>query len=172
MPASKLIKRAVGIFDAVVNYFALFAMLLILFLVASILYEVVMRYFVGRAELWTFEVTEYSLLFITFLATTWLLKEEAHVKMDFVLNRLKPRHQAMLNTVTSCIGVLMFLTVTGYSARVVWQVTVTGYYLPTVLEILAAPILVIIPIGAFLLSMQFLRRAVGFLYSWKNAGET
>lgn len=172
MSASKLIRRAIGIFDAIVNYFAIFAIILILFLVASILYGVVMRYFIGRIELWTFEVTEYTLLFITFLATTWLLKEEAHVKMDFVLNRLKPRPQAMLNTVTSCIGALMFLTVTWYSARVVWQTAQTGYYLPTVLEIPAAPVLVIIPIGTFLLSVQFLRRAFGFLDNWKSGGET
>jgi len=172
MSASKLIRRIIRIFDAIVNYFAFFAVILILFLVASILYEVVMRYFIGRVVLWTFEVTEYSLLFITFLATTWLLKEEAHVKMDFVLNRLKPRPQAMLNTVTSCLGALMFLTVTWYSARVVWQTSQTGYYLPTVLEILAAPILVIIPIGTFLLSMQFLRRAFGFVGDWKSTGET
>ena len=172
MSISKFITRGIRIFDGIINSFATLAAILILFLVASILYEVVMRYFIGRVVLWTFEVTQYCLLFITFLATAWLLKEEGHVRMDLLLGRLKLKNQAMLNTVTSCLGALMFLTVTWYSARVVWQTSQTGYYLPTVLEILAAPILVIIPIGSFLLSIQFLRRAFGFLSSWKATGET
>jgi len=155
---------AIGrILDKIMNFFAFLAICLILFLVVAILYEVAMRYFLGRTQLWTFEVTQYCLLFITFLATAWLLKEESHVKMDLLLTRLKPAQRARLNAATSFIGALMFLVVTYYSSIVVLQTARSGYYLPTVLEIPAAPIFVIIPIGSFLLSLQFIRRGYGLL---------
>jgi len=122
---------AIGrILDKIMNFFAFLAICLILFLVVAILYEVAMRYFLGRTQLWTFEVTQYCLLFITFLATAWLLKEESHVKMDLLLTRLKPAQRARLNAATSFIGALMFLVVTYYSSIVVLQTARSGYYLP------------------------------------------
>ena len=126
-----------------------------------------MRYFIGQTPLWTFETTEYTLLFITFLATAWLLKEEGHVKMDLLLNQFSRKNQAIISTFTSSIGTVMFLIITWYSSKVVWEVTQTHYYLPSILEVPATPIYIIIPIGSFLLFIQFLRRTCGYIMDWK-----
>ncbi len=169
---SRLITRSIRIFDSIIDSFGMLAFILLLLLVAVTLYEIIMRYFIGRSELWTLETTEYSLLYITFLATAWLLKEERHVTMDLVLTRFKPNIQARISTVTSVIGAVMFLVVSGYGVKVTWQTFQTGYLLPTMMEVPAFAILVIIPVGSFLLFIQFLRRAYGYTRSWKATDET
>jgi len=169
---SRLITRSIRIFDSIINSFAMLAAILVLLLVAVTLYEIIMRYFIGRSELWTLETTEFSLLYITFLATAWLLKEERHVTMDLVLSRFKLRNQAKISAVTSVIGAVMFLMLTWYGAKVTWQSFQTGYLLPTMMEAPAFAILLIIPVGSFLLFIQFLRRAYGYLSKWKATNET
>ena len=169
---SRLIRRSIRIFDSIIDSFGMLAFILLLLLVAVTLYEIIMRYFIGRSELWTLETAEYSLLYITFLATAWLLKEERHVTMDLVLTRFKPNIQARISTITSVIGAVMFLVVSGYGAKVTWQTFQTGYLLPTMMEVPAFAILVIIPVGSFLLFIQFLRRAYGYARSWKATDET
>jgi len=169
---SRLITRSIRIFDSIINSFAMLAAILVLLLVAVTLYEIIMRYFIGRSELWTLETTEFSLLYITFLATAWLLKEERHVTMDLVLSRFKLRNQAKISAVTSVIGAVMFLMLTWYGAKVTWQSFQTGYLLPTMMEAPAFAILLIIPVGSFLLFIQFLRRAYRHLMSWKAKDET
>ena len=112
----KLFNKAGRIFDITINVFAVLGGVLIVFVFAAVLYEVVNRYFFGRAVLWTYEVVEFTLLYITFLATAWLLREEAHVKVDLVLHKMKPKTQAMLNIITSIICAIAFLII------IIWSI--------------------------------------------------
>jgi len=159
----KLLRKATSIFDGTINLLALLAAILIVFMMLAVTYEVVMRYFLTRPTTWVIEITELCLLFVTFLGTAWLLREEGHVRMDLVLSRLKPKTQATLNIVTSIIGAIICLTLFWYGARVSWDVFVRDYYQYSVLNIPYVVIIVVVPIGSFLLSIQFLRRAYGFL---------
>ena len=163
MSRPKLVTKLTSVFDGIIRYFAFIAAAILIFIVAATLYEVVMRYFFGRAVLWVLEVTEYCLLFMTFLATAWLLRENGHIKMDLLFNRLGLKVQAGLGAFTSIIGALAFLVVTWHGARVVWQTYQMHYLLPSELRPLAFPLFLIIPIGSFFLSMQFIRTAYGYL---------
>lgn len=167
MPISKLITKVSRIFDGVIKSFAVVAGIIIIFMVASVLYEIVLRYFLGRTAVWVFEVTEYCLLFLAFLVTAWLLKEEGHVKMDLVLNRLNPKNRDKIITVTSIIGSMVCLTISWGSAGYVWHAFQMGYTMTTPLLPPQALILFIIPVCSFLLFIQFLRRAYGHLRSWR-----
>ena len=109
------------------------------------------------------EVTECLLLFITFLGTAWLLREEGHVKVDIVLNRLKPQTTAFLGIISSIMGVLVSITLTIYGFNVTWDNFQRSIYTPTALEIPVFAILAIIPIGSLMLFIQFIRRTGKFL---------
>jgi len=167
MSILKLITKGSRIFDGILNSFAVVAGIIIIFMVASVLYEVVLRYFLGRTAVWVFEVTEYCLLFLAFLITAWLLKEEGHVKMDLLLNRLNPKNQDKIIAVTSIIGAMLCLVVSWGSAGKVWDAFQMGHHMPTPLFPPQFLILLIIPIGSFLLFIQFLRRACLHLRSWR-----
>jgi TRAP-type C4-dicarboxylate transport system permease small subunit len=151
-------KNAFEIFDRVLNIASFISGLLLIFIMLSVSLEVILRSFANRPQMWVTEVTECMLLYITFLGSAWLLREDGHVKVDIVLNRLKPRTVALLGVVSSSIGVFVSITLIIYGFSVAWDYFQRGIYTPTALEIPVSPILVIIPIGSVLLLIQFLRR--------------
>jgi TRAP-type C4-dicarboxylate transport system permease small subunit len=102
-----------------------------------------------------------------FLTVSLTLKREGHVKMDLVLTRLRPGTQSILNIITSVIGIFICLVLTWYGTVVTWDYFQTGYYIGTMLMPPKAPIMLIIPVGSFLLLIQFLRRAYSYLESWR-----
>lgn len=148
--------------------FAILAASLLIFAMIIVIYEIVTRYFFNRSEVWVTEITEYSLLYITFLGTTWLLKREGHIKLDLLLNRLSSRSQDFINILTSFAGLIICAALVWYGARGTWNQFQSGYYTPTLLEIPTAPITVIIPIGSFFLFIQFIRRTYQYWRSWKG----
>ena len=72
-------------FDWIIGFLAFLAATLIILVMLLVGMEIVLRYG-GSPMAWAFEVTEYCLLFITFLGTAWVLRNERHVTMDLVPN--------------------------------------------------------------------------------------
>jgi len=104
-------------------------------------------------------VNELGILFFVFLAAAWLEKNDAHIRMDFLLNRLGPKGQAVVDIIHSALGMTTFLIITGYGILVTWDAWVRGLTDPYRLESFPKAIpLAIIPIGSFLLSTQFAAR--------------
>ena len=163
----KLLTKAGTIFDRTINYLAFLAAAIIIFNMLSVSAEVIMRYFLKRPMVWVNEVTEITLLFITFLGTAWLLKREGHVKVDIVTGHLNPRAQALLGIISSIIGIIVCMILVWYGIQVSYNYTQGGLYEPTLLELPKGPLLAIIPIGSFLLLIQFVRRTYGYLQRFR-----
>jgi len=85
--------------------------------------------------------------------------------MDLVLNRLKPKSRTLVNIITSVIGAIICFILGWYGAGVVWDHFLRGAAKIRMIEVPTAPVEAIIPIGCFLLCLQFLRRAYGYLQS-------
>ena len=163
----KLLTKVTAIFDKALGGTAFLAAALLAFVTLSVTYEVVMRYFLGRPTVWVFEITEVSLLYFTFLGAAWVLKRDGHVKIEVVLNRLKPRAQALVNIITSSFGTIAWLIIIYFGSRATWQAFQMGLHEERVLAIPNAAILVIIPVGGLFLFGQSLIRTSGYLGSWK-----
>jgi C4-dicarboxylate transporter DctQ subunit len=151
-------KKLMALFDHVVNGMIFLAGLILVFIMLSVCLEVILRYFLNRPQVWVTEVTEVLLLYITFLGTTWLLRQEGHVKVDILLNRLKPRMLALLGIFSSAIGILVSITLTVSGFQLTWDYVQRGIYTPTAMEIPVWIIIVIIPVGSLMLLVQFIRR--------------
>ena len=156
-------KKLLEIFDRVINIMIFLAGLLLIFIMLSVGLEVISRYLVNRPQMWVTEVTECLLLYITFLGSAWLLREEGHVKVDIILNHLSPKTAAFLGVISSILGIFVSITLTIYGISVTWNYFQRGIYTPTALEIPVSAILVIIPIGSIMLFIQFLRRTSLFI---------
>jgi len=65
----KLIPKVTGIFDHTNNLLAFLTGVLMVFMMLSISSDVAMRYLLNQPIFWLLEVTEYGLLYITFLST-------------------------------------------------------------------------------------------------------
>lgn len=162
----KLLSR---FFGRILNITSLLCALLIVFITVSVTYEISTRYFFGQAPLWVFESTEISLLYLTFLAAAWLQEQEGHVRIDLVVNRLKPRIRALVNIITSILCAIACLVVTWYSAWTTWKHYQMGLTEHTVLAIPNAVFLVIIPVGMLLLCIQFAKKSYDYVVSLESA---
>ena len=163
------ILRTTGrLFDRLLDILMVLAIAILIFGWLSVCFEVIMRYFAGRPQIWVIETVEYIQLYICFLGAAWLLREEGHVKVDVLLNRLSPRNQDLLNSITSGLATILWLVLTWYTGGTTINALQKGLYTATILEIPKAPLYAIMPVGSFLLCVQFSRRTYGYLMNYKR----
>lgn len=161
---TKILRKFTAIFDRTIDILFVLAGVVIVCQMVSVAGSTLMSYFLKISMPWVIAFSEFGILYIVFLSTAWLLKHERHVKMDIVVRRLSPRNQSVFVIITSIIGIGICLILTVYGIQVTWDHWVRGLY--DIFKLIGFPkaiALVIIPIGSFLLTIQFARRAYGAL---------
>lgn len=153
---AKSVGRAISLFDRINNAFAYLAMALIYVIMLSVSFDAAMCFFVRQPQNWAPEITEYSLVAVTFLGGAWVLRRGQHVRVETLLSHLKPGARRWFEIVTSVICAGGWVIITWYGAKVTWQHFQIHYTLPTVLETPSYITMVLVPIGGFLLCCQFL----------------
>lgn len=154
--------------DRIIGGMAWLAGLLLLFMMFSICYEVILRYFHFRPPTWVTEITEYILLYATFLGASWVLKEEGHVKVDIVLSRLSSRAQKIFEITTSMLGMIVCCVLIWFGTATTWSLFKRGIPVIKSLETPKFLLIGIIPLGSIFLVIQFIRRAHGFWMGLKG----
>jgi TRAP-type C4-dicarboxylate transport system permease small subunit len=114
------------------------------------------------------EVTEYAMLYLTFLGAAWLLREEGHVRLDILFVLLKPRSRALLNSVTSILGVIVCLVLAFYGTWSTWLHYQKGLCTFSAMELLKWPFIIVIPFGSLMLLIQFARSAYASWWKFKS----
>lgn len=154
--------RLGSLFDKLLNFFAIIAGILMVAGMLAINVDVFMRYFLGRPlHNAVFPFIEFSILFITFLGTAWLLKQDGHVRMDFLIARLKPKNRIKLKLVSSAIGIFVSIFFVWYGMKVTNDLWITKE--DDLFKLAGFPKAIpiaIIPIGSLLLLVQFVRNAI------------
>jgi TRAP-type C4-dicarboxylate transport system permease small subunit len=146
--------------DLVIDAFALVATVILAALVVCVSVEVVMRYLLGQPTRWVNEFSEYSLLWIAFLAGPWVLREEAHVKVEMLTDALSPEWRHKFHVVTSIVGALICALFCWVSMAYVLEVYGTGEFLFRAVQLPKWAVMAIMPPGLLLLAIQFMRRAL------------
>ncbi len=155
--------RIAAVFDHIVDYFFCIGMVILLLVWSIVCADVAMRYLLNNPIAWSVEATEYGLVLIAFLGAPWLLRKKLHTNIDIVIVYLAPKAQRTLNIVTHIVGAIICLIISFYSAQANWDQFQRGVLLTKAVEIPKAYLFVIIPLGTFLLSIQFLREAYKYL---------
>jgi TRAP-type C4-dicarboxylate transport system permease small subunit len=156
-----------SLFDRFLDVSPVISGIIIVLIMLAVCANVIMRYFLNRPIVGIDEISEYLLLFITFIGSAWLLREEGHVGVDILLIRLSNKSNAFLGIFSSLIGIFICLILIWFGSKVVWINFQRGSYFPSLLEIPKAPVLAIIPLGSFLLLLQFLRRTARNVQEWR-----
>jgi len=131
--------------------------------------DVVMRYFLNSPIGGVLQFSEYVLLYIPFLGAAYVLKDDSHIKIDIILNRLSPKSQAALNMVTSVFGSVVLFALTYYGAYITFDYyrrgvpTLKYYKIPEFLVIM------VIPTGCLLFGLQFIRRAYSYYKAYRES---
>jgi len=158
----KLLMKANAIFDRTLDILAIFAGIIIVVTMLLVTAKVIMR-LLDHPIVWVIEITQISLVFMTFLATTWVLRKEGHVIMDLLVNRLGDKSRDLTNVITSILAAIICLIITAYGIMVGWDYYQIDFIYAGTLLIPAFYLQAVVPLGTLLLSIQFLRRAYGYL---------
>ncbi len=157
----KILSIVDRLFSKTVAYFAVLTGILLAFVTGLVNVNIILRKYFEKPIIWQMEVTEFSLLWVTFLGMAWVLKEEAHVSVDLILVRLSPKAQHTLIIIASILGIIAFAIFTWYGTVVTLDYFRTGYYMQgTPMRPPKGPIMMIIPIGSLLVTIQFFKRTL------------
>ena len=143
------------------DWFANLAILVLVAISLSVCLEVVTRYGFNRPLRWVVEFAEYGLLYITFLATAWNLRQGGHIRIELVHERLSPRAQAWCDAIGSFLGVMVSLVLLVFGFLATTSAFERGVHRQSLLETPVWIVLAVIPLGAALLTARYLRIFAG-----------
>jgi TRAP-type C4-dicarboxylate transport system permease small subunit len=164
----KMLQKADKIFDKIVDYMLLAAAIIIIFDAIAVSQDVIIRYFLDFTWAPLYEIMAYSLVWITFLGTTAIMRIQGHVKMDSITGRLPLKIQDIVNLITSCLCTLLLAGIIFYTVKLLIYDYQTGFTLASILNPPKWPIEIIISIGFIMLFIQVIRNGYGFFKTYKD----
>ena len=128
----------------------------IIFMMFAICYSVFMRYLWGKPVPWVLEISSYLMLYITFLGTAWLQRQEGHVEVDLFLGNATPRTRAGFKAITYLGGAVVGFILAWKGILVTIDYFRRGVTLMGILDTPQFLLIAIIPIGGLLLLVEFI----------------
>lgn len=125
-------------------------------MILAVSYGVIGRKVFGLPTAWTLEISEYSLLFITFLSAPWVLRLHGHVNVDVFVTSLSHAWRERLQVVTYAIAAVAALILFYFSLETTLSYYSRDVILRKVLEIPQWMIIGVIPVGSLLLSLRLI----------------
>ncbi|KPK27978.1 MAG: hypothetical protein AMK69_09520 [Nitrospira bacterium SG8_3] len=159
------------IFDGLIKALAVIAGALLLVMVLIVSYNVLMRYFIGKPPVWATEMTEWILLYATFLAAAWVLKEDGHVKIDVVLIRLSRKKQYILSVIVCILGILTCGFFAYHGGKAVYSLYKRDVIMMGMILMPKYILVAVIPLGILLSFVQFIRILKGLLAGEVSKGD-
>ena len=147
------------VFDRLVNLMAALAGGILVFIAAAVCYTIGMRYLFTKTTIWVMQTTEYALLWIVFLATTWLLRERGHITTDLIYAHLNAKTKLILDCIMFVIGGLACAVMVYFGVDYTYECILKGVTDVRGVTVPKWAIFIIIPIGSILLTIQFFRMA-------------
>ncbi len=169
----KFLKKMERIFDKVVDYMLLASAAIIVLDAVAVSQDVIIRKIFDFTWPPLYEIMTYTLVWMTFLGTTAIMRMQSHVKMDSVTGRLPLKSQALINFVTSCICTALLAGIVFYAVKLTVMDFQNHFVLATILNPPKWPIEIVIPVGFLTLFIQVIRNGLGFWKTYRtssNAG--
>ncbi|MBK3734183.1 TRAP transporter small permease subunit [Azospirillum brasilense] len=119
--------------------------------------------FVGGEEL-----ARYLMVWMTFLGSYVLVREQRHIMIDIVLRMVPPPVQRWIAVLIGTVGLVTMLYITKYGYALAERM-LTGFQMSPVLPIPRGLLHVSLPLGSALMAMAFLHMALSHLLDPRNA---
>lgn len=112
--------------------------------------QVLFRYLLQQPLFWSEELPRYLLIWMSFLAAAVAQRDEAHINITLVVNRLPAGGRRLAHLAANAL-MLAFLGVLIYSGSLVTRITVA--HRSTALQIPMAAVYIALPLGAALMAL-------------------
>jgi len=144
--------------DRICALLAVVAALLFLFMTFTICYSIITRATGIPTPVWTVQLNEYAMLWMTFLGTAWLLAKNRHVSIQIIVSRLNQKGKKVFQTIHDVVGLLLCATICYFGAMTTWEHFERNVIDVQVIDVPKALVIIVIPVGFLLLALQFARR--------------
>jgi C4-dicarboxylate transporter, DctQ subunit len=138
------------------DVFAELAIAILVLCAASICADVVMRYFFGRPIMGSTELTEYALVYITFLGAAWAVPRGAHIDIDAFVIHMPETVQKVCALIGNIVSLAVALALTVFGTWTTWTAYIRHLFKPTLLEVPTWIVLIVIPVGSLVLALRYL----------------
>lgn len=147
-------------FDRFNGILAGIACALMVLITLAICFEIITRFFFDFSNLWLVELSEITLLYITFLGAAWVLGNDKHVSIDLLVGYMNKQFARYLHLVLALVAALTCFIITWFGILAVIDQFQNDIREPTMMAPRTFWITAIVPFGLFLLGFQFLRRGI------------
>jgi TRAP-type mannitol/chloroaromatic compound transport system permease small subunit len=127
-------------------------------------YEVVARYIVERPTIWANDMAIFMFGYCGLLSGAYVLKCDEHIKVDVLYSRFSPRKKAILDLVFGLLVLFFALLVVIYGWKTARAAIIMHELRPTEWAPPAGHFKLMIPIGGFLLLLQWIANWIRNLY--------
>lgn len=146
----------VRVVDLITTGMAVMSAVLLSALVLLISVSVVMRYYFGLSVAWSTELGEYFIYIAVMLATPWVLKRDAHVQVDVLLQVLRERTKQRLAVVSNALGLLVTSILFYYGLLATHENYVKGTLSVKVMPVPKYLPLAVVPVAMLFCMFQFM----------------
>ena len=152
--------RAARWFDRFNQVLAAIACTMLVLITLAICWEIFARWIFNLNNPWLVELSEITLLYVTFLGAAWVLGNDKHVAIDLIIERISGVTQRWLHLVLSLLAAVTCFTLVWFGILVALDQFQNEIREPTIMAPQSFWITLGIPFGFLLLGVQFLRRRV------------
>jgi TRAP-type C4-dicarboxylate transport system permease small subunit len=117
--------------------------------------DVIGRYALNKPIYGTMEISEVLMASIIFLSWAYTQKTGGHVRVELFISRYSPRARAIVNFLALLLSLALFIAIAQQSTALAIQYLQEHRVFPT-LRFPATPIHFFVPVGAFLLCLEFI----------------
>ncbi|WP_041965091.1 TRAP transporter small permease [Mesobacillus selenatarsenatis] len=153
-----MLHRLSRVLDFTENVLAYIGGILLAISTITVVMEVISRYLFNYSFLWVNEISEYILLYIPFLGGAWLLRSNGHITVDILEELMSSRLRFLSDILIAIVGILICIIIVWYGTLTTFDVLYRDVRSLTTLQIPQVYVMAIIPLGTFILMLEFIRK--------------
>jgi TRAP-type C4-dicarboxylate transport system permease small subunit len=153
-------RRLAAIYDRLLDALAFVSALALGAMAVWVTYEVIARKLFRAPTIWAVDLSEYTLVWTTFLAAPWVLRRGGHVTIDLVVNALPDAARRRLDAAMAAVGALVCAVYCWNTAASVIEYYQRELIIRHLWEVPQYIPYIAIPVGTALLTIEFIRRAL------------
>lgn len=147
-------KAVIKLVNKTSNMFGCISGLVLMFAAIITTYDVLLRSIAGVHTVWALEISQYSLLFATFMGAAFSLKEKCYICVDFAINRLCDKKRNLIENINSILIVILFSWLSYLSFSMTYQYFLKGWTTSTPMKVKLYLLILIISVGTAMVVLQ------------------
>ena len=140
--------------ESVDRWISILCALIVAFMMITICYEVIVRYFFNSPTSWTVEINSYLLVYIVFLMAGVLEGSDGHIQVDAIRSKLSTKKSTVLSIITKGISLAAVFVLFLLCCRTSWNALIQNARFPDMMSTPQFPVVVVIPFGLFIVSVH------------------